>query len=52
MEQIYQVDKSLEAFENGGIFGTGPGQGSVKAIPDVHADFIFAVSGEELGFWD
>jgi cell division protein FtsW len=46
----YQVDKSLEAFANGGFFGTGPGQGTVKnSIPDVHADFIFAVSGEELG---
>ena len=46
----YQVDKSLEAFSNGGFFGMGPGQGTVKnAIPDVHADFIFAVSGEELG---
>ncbi len=46
----YQVDKSLEAFSNGGFFGTGPGQGTVKnTIPDVHADFIFAVSGEELG---
>ena len=46
----YQVDKSLEAFANGGLFGTGPGQGTVKnTIPDVHADFIFAVSGEELG---
>jgi cell division protein FtsW len=46
----YQVDKSLEAFSNGGFFGQGPGQGSVKnSIPDVHADFIFAVSGEELG---
>lgn len=46
----YQVDKSLEAFANGGFFGTGPGQGTVKnTIPDVHADFIFAVSGEELG---
>lgn len=46
----YQVDRSLEAFANGGFFGTGPGQGTVKnTIPDVHADFIFAVSGEELG---
>lgn len=46
----YQVDKSLEAFSNGGFFGMGPGQGTVKnSIPDVHADFIFAVSGEELG---
>lgn len=46
----YQVDKSMEAFANGGFFGTGPGQGTVKnTIPDVHADFIFSVSGEELG---
>ena len=47
----FQVQKSLEAFQNGGLFGTGPGQGSVKlGLPDAHADFIFAVSGEELGF--
>lgn len=46
----YQVDKSLEAFANGGMFGTGPGQGVVKnKIPDAHADFIFSVAGEELG---
>lgn len=46
----YQVDKALEAFQNGGLFGTGPGQGTVKlGLPDAHADFIFAVSGEELG---
>jgi cell division protein FtsW len=46
----YQVDRSMEAFANGGFFGTGPGQGTVKnTIPDVHADFIFSVSGEELG---
>lgn len=46
----YQIDRSLEAFANGGIVGTGPGQGTVKnTIPDVHADFIFAVSGEEYG---
>ena len=46
----YQVDRSLEAFVHGGLFGTGPGQGSVKLqLPDAHADFIFAVAGEELG---
>jgi cell division protein FtsW len=46
----YQVDRSLDAFANGGLFGTGPGAGTVKmSIPDAHADFIFAVAGEELG---
>ncbi len=47
----FQVDRALEAFRNGGLFGTGPGQGTVKlSIPDAHSDFIFAVAGEELGF--
>jgi cell division protein FtsW len=46
----YQIDRSIEAFRHGGIFGTGPGQGQVKnLLPDAHADFIFAVAGEELG---
>lgn len=46
----FQVQKSLAAFENGGVFGTGPGQGTVKLhLPDAHADFIFSVAGEELG---
>lgn len=46
----FQVEKSLEAFQNGGILGTGPGQGEVKLhLPDAHADFIFSVAGEELG---
>lgn len=46
----YQVDTALNAFDNGGLFGTGPGEGVVKAIlPDAHADFIFAVAGEEFG---
>lgn len=46
----YQVARSLEAFEKGGIWGTGPGQGTVKmSIPDSHADFIFSVAGEEMG---
>jgi cell division protein FtsW len=46
----YQVDRSLEAFANGGLLGTGPGQGTVKnTIPDAHADFIFSVFAEEFG---
>jgi cell division protein FtsW len=46
----YQVEKSLEAYINGGIFGKGPGEGTVKAqLPDSHTDFIFAVAGEEFG---
>ncbi|MCE7887264.1 MAG: cell division protein FtsW [Alphaproteobacteria bacterium PRO2] len=48
----YQVDRSLEAFQNGGIGGIGPGQGTVKStLPDAHADFIFSVAGEEMGLW-
>ncbi len=46
----YQMERSLEAFQNGGLFGTGPGQGTVKLrLPDAHSDFIFSVAGEELG---
>ena len=46
----YQIDRSIEAFTRGGLFGRGPGEGSVKAqLPDAHSDFIFAVAGEELG---
>jgi len=46
----YQVDRSLEAFANGGLLGTGPGEGLIKMqIPDAHADFIFSVAAEEMG---
>jgi cell division protein FtsW len=46
----YQVDRSMDAFMNGGLWGRGPGEGTVKAhLPDAHADFVFAVAGEELG---
>ena len=46
----YQVMRSLDAFRNGGLFGRGPGEGWIKEIlPDAHADFIFAVTGEEFG---
>jgi cell division protein FtsW len=46
----YQIDRSMDAFINGGLWGRGPGEGTVKAsLPDAHADFVFAVAGEELG---
>jgi cell division protein FtsW len=46
----YQVDRSMDAFMNGGMWGRGPGEGTVKEyLPDAHADFVFAVAGEELG---
>lgn len=46
----YQVKKAMEAFQNGNIFGMGPGEGVVKMhIPDAHTDFIFAVAAEEYG---
>lgn len=46
----YQVSRSLEAFQSGGVFGRGPGEGEVKQfLPDSHTDFIFAVAGEEFG---
>ena len=46
----YQVEKSLEAFRQGGLVGAGPGQGEIKlSIPDAHADFIYSVAAEEMG---
>jgi cell division protein FtsW len=46
----YQVTKSILAFEHGGLYGKGPGEGAIKQyLPDSHTDFIFAVAGEEFG---
>ena len=46
----YQIQKSINAFRNGGLFGKGPLEGSIKNyIPDAHTDFIFSVIGEEFG---
>ncbi|MBO23166.1 MAG: cell division protein FtsW [Rhodospirillaceae bacterium] len=48
----YQIERSIEAFSSGGLFGRGPGEGQVKQVlPDAHADFVFAVAGEELGLF-
>ncbi len=49
-EKNYQVTRSIDAYVNGGFFGSGPGNGVVKKyIPDSHTDFIFAVVAEEFG---
>lgn len=48
----YQIERALEAITNGGLFGAGPGAGTAKThLPDAHADFIFAVAGEEFGLF-
>ena len=50
INENYQVEKSLESYISGGIFGRGPAEGIVKShLPDSHTDFIFAVAGEEFG---
>ncbi len=46
----YQLDHALQAFGSGGLLGRGAGEGRVKdLIPDAHADFVYAVAGEEYG---
>ncbi len=46
----FQVARALDALRNGGLLGRGPGEGQIKRVlPDAHADFIFAVAGEEFG---
>lgn len=47
----WQLSRALRAFENGGVWGTGIGNGAEKhgSLPYAHTDFIFAALGEELG---
>ena len=46
----YQAQQAHDSFLNGGWFGRGPGEGTVKRLlPDSHTDYIFAVIGEEYG---
>lgn len=45
-----QTDRALQSFSEGGFFGRGPGEGTIKTIlPDAHTDFILAVIAEEYG---
>jgi cell division protein FtsW len=47
----YHVRQAYVAFDNGGWFGVGLGEGAQKftGLPAPHTDSIFAVIGEELG---
>jgi cell division protein FtsW len=45
-----QTDRAFQSFLEGGFFGRGPGEGTIKNIlPDARTDFIFAVVAEEYG---
>ena len=46
----YQVDRALDCFRSGGLYGAGPGEGTAKFhLPEAHTDYIFSVIGEEFG---
>lgn len=49
----WQIIQALYALGTGGPFGTGIGYSRQKwfYLPEPHTDFIFAVLGEELGFF-
>jgi cell division protein FtsW (lipid II flippase) len=44
----FQIVQSLYGFANGGIFGTGWGQGYPQLVPFAKTDFITSALGEEL----
>jgi cell division protein FtsW len=47
----FQTIQSQVGFANGGLLGTGLGQGRAKwgFLPEAHTDFIYAIIGEEIG---
>jgi cell division protein FtsW len=47
-----QISSAIDAFENGGLFGQGIGEGWMKYnLPDAYTDFIFAAVAEEGGLF-
>ncbi len=52
-EGAYQLWQAILAFGAGGTQGVGLGNGrqQMAFLPEAHTDFIYAVIGEELGFY-
>jgi cell division protein FtsW len=52
-DPTYQPRQSRIAVGSGGALGVGLMQGKQKLLylPEAHTDYIYAVVGEELGFW-
>lgn len=52
LQGSYQVKQAALTLGSGGLWGTGLGEGQQKLffLPYPHTDFIFAATGEELGF--
>ncbi|OAH15587.1 putative lipid II flippase FtsW [Streptomyces jeddahensis] len=50
-DQCWQAVHGIYALASGGLFGSGLGASVEKwgQLPEAHTDFIFAVTGEELG---
>jgi cell division protein FtsW len=47
-----QLGYATNAIQEGGYFGVGVGEGTVKwSLPDAHTDFIIAVAAEEYGLF-
>ncbi|KAA0931760.1 putative lipid II flippase FtsW [Streptomyces apricus] len=50
-DSCWQAVHGIYALANGGLFGSGLGASVEKwgQLPEAHTDFIFAITGEELG---
>lgn len=53
LQGSYHIKQAALTLGSGGIFGTGLGEGRQKLffLPYPHTDFIFAATGEEVGFF-
>ncbi len=46
----FQSEKAIDAISNGGFFGKGIGEGTLKnRVPEAHTDYIISVISEEFG---
>ena len=46
----FQSEKAIDAITNGGFFGKGIGEGTLKnKVPEAHTDYIISVISEEFG---